>query len=343
MSGHLAPIHLALVFGMLAGSAVPAASDCQPPAEAAAERPAAGAGPTPVEVGVYVIDVSEIDDVSQSFSADLYLFWHWHDPRLSESALGASLEGCPLSTDQIWNPAADVVNQRSLTTRDAALRVGADGEVRMRRRLTGQLSSPLDLRDFPFDHQVLPVTVASFLYGPRELALTVDSRTGGSPDFSLAGWQLELGDHEVGVEHVASADRDVARVDFRLRARRNSGYYLWKMLLPLSLIVFMAWTVFWIDPVHFGPQVGVSTAAVFTLIAFQLSLGQLLPKVSYLTRADRFILGSTLLVFLALAEAILAGRLAGEGREAASRRLDVAARWIYPTLFALHVLTTFEL
>ena len=31
----------------------------------------------------------------------------------------------------------------------------------------------------------------------------------------------------------------------------------------------MAWTVFWIDPKEIGPQVGVSTASVLTLIAFQ--------------------------------------------------------------------------
>ena len=53
----------------------------------------------------------------------------------------------------------------------------------------------------------------------------------------------------------------------------------------------MSWAVFWINPRYLPAQVGVSTSAVLTLIAFQFSLGYLLPKVSYLTRADRFVMG----------------------------------------------------
>ena len=41
---------------------------------------------------------------------------------------------------------------------------------------------------------------------------------------------------------------------------------LW--VLPLTLIVFMSWAVFWIKPGLLPPQIGVSTSAILTLIAF---------------------------------------------------------------------------
>jgi len=110
--------------------------------------------------------------------------------------------------------------------------------------------------------------------------------------------------------------------------------------MPLGLIVFMAWTVFWIDPKHLAPQIGVSTATVFTLIAFQLGLGRFLPRVSYLTRADKFLLGATGLVFLALGEAIMTSKLADSDREKLSRRIDLWSRWTYPALFALLLIFT---
>ena len=58
------------------------------------------------------------------------------------------------------------------------------------------------------------------------------------------------------------------------RAERMFGFYFWKLFVPLSLIVAMASIVFWIDPQNLGPQLGVSTASVFTLIAFLISMGR---------------------------------------------------------------------
>jgi len=100
------------------------------------------------------------------------------------------------------------------------------------------------------------------------------------------------------------------------------------------LIVFMAGSVFWIDPTELGPQIAVATASVFTLIAFLFSLGYLLPRVSYLTRVDQFVLGSTLLVFSAFGEAILTSKLAREGNPSLSGTIDRWARGIYPAVFA---------
>jgi hypothetical protein len=102
----------------------------------------------------------------------------------------------------------------------------------------------------------------------------------------------------------------------------------------------MAWTVFWLDPSQLGPQLGVSTASVFSFVAFQVRLAELLPGVSYLTRIDRFILGSTALVFLAFGEAILTGTLAASGRTELARRIDRWARWVYPALFAVVLYVT---
>ncbi len=130
------------------------------------------------------------------------------------------------------------------------------------------------------------------------------------------------------------------RLELSLLAKRNAGFHFWKVLVPLAMIVAMAWAVFWIDPEQLAPQMGVSTASVLTLIAFQFSLGYLLPRVSYLTRADRFVLGASTLVFLALAEAILSSRLAAAGRIELALRMDRHSRWIYPVLFLAMALRT---
>ena len=60
-----------------------------------------------------------------------------------------------------------------------------------------------------------------------------------------------------------------------------------------------------------------------------------LPAVDYMTRADQFLLGTTLLVFAALGEVIVTSRLAKEGNEALARTIDHWARWIYLAIFIL--------
>ncbi len=94
----------------------------------------------------------------------------------------------------------------------------------------------------------------------------------------------------------------------------------------------MAWTVFVIGHDQMGPRIGISTASIFTLIAFQFSLGRVLPPISYLTRADQFALGASVLVYLALAETIFSGKLDVGGNPELARRIDFHSRWLYPAL-----------
>ncbi len=303
-------------------------------------RPNAEGEPTPIYVGVYVFDVTKVDDESQSFNVDFHLSVRWRDPRLANPNVDSG--GRQLNLDQVWHPALDLLNQRDVSLRlPGVVRVDAEGNVHYRQRFYGTLSSPLDLREFPFDQHVLPIHIISYTYGTQDVALTIDeARTGVLGEFSAAGWEFETGETHIYTEQLRSLGEERARMTFEIIGRRDSGFYLWTAILPLSLIVMMAWAVFWIDPDFLPAQIGLSTASVFTLIAFRLSLRLMLPPVSYMTRADQFLLGATLLVFLALGEAVATGGMAKNGQEAFAKKVDRQARWIYAVAFALICVVT---
>jgi hypothetical protein len=103
----------------------------------------------------------------------------------------------------------------------------------------------------------------------------------------------------------------------------------------------MSWAVFWLDPVHLGTQVGLSATTMVILVIFQLNLGAVLPRVSYLTRVDYFTLGSLILVFLALVEAVTSGTIAAKGKHALAQRLDRWSRVVFPTSFVLLLIIAF--
>ena len=144
----------------------------------------------------------------------------------------------------------------------------------------------------------------------------------------------------VTVRH-AYTEEHFARFDYEHWMRRRLGYYLWRGIGPLTLIVIMSWAVFWIDPAQLGVQVGIASTSMLTLIAFLFALGRTLPPVSYLTRMDSFIFGSVCLVFLAFTEAIITCNLAANRRQDLARRVDWWARWSFPIAFMVLVIFAF--
>ena len=101
----------------------------------------------------------------------------------------------------------------------------------------------------------------------------------------------------------------------------------------MAIIVFMSWVVFWIPPVQIGPRLSVAVTSMLTLIAYRFLLGQVLPPVSYLTRLDYFLLGSTVLVFITLVQVALTSTMSDEDRAARAKRINRASRWVFPVAF----------
>lgn len=311
--------------------AIAQGQDQLPEGYAKAERPDPPGTPTVVRVSLFVIDILTIDTTRQSFTADLLFELTWRDPRLRIS------RGAPdriFNLDDVWWPELGIVNRRQAESLlPWVMRVDSEGTVHLTQRLVASFTASFDLREFPYDTQILPVHVVSYRYRPEELELVPDRFEGArGTSFSAAGWRYELSESDIKAGGVMITER--ARLDFVITAARNPRHFRISAFVPLVLIVLMAWSVFWIDPTYLPSQIGLSTASVFTLIAFRLSLRLYMPEVSYMSVADKVVLGCTVLVFLALGEVIAVGWMVTNGREALARRTDRWARWLYLVIAA---------
>jgi len=105
----------------------------------------------------------------------------------------------------------------------------------------------------------------------------------------------------------------------------------------LVFIVLMASALFWIPPKEHGLKIGISTAAIFSLMAYYVQLGRSMPRLDYLTRMDWFIVGATLLVFVSFAQVIAGMYLVQHEREPQVARMEAWARAIYPALLVFIV------
>lgn len=319
---------------VLAGP-VQAEGACEVPVEWIVARPDPQGQPTEVQIGVYLIDLRSIDDSAQSFDADIFLSVTWKDPRLVSSSQGESRAGCIMPLDDVWNPRIIFVNERTVDRLfDEKVSVAPDGTVEYLQRLQGQFTSKLHLRDFPFDNHELFLDIVSRGYFPEQVSFTAESGGGNIAELTISDWEVGEGYSEVAPRYIAPRDWYIAAISFRVPVKRRMGFYTLKTFLPLTLIVFMSWGVFWIHPEMLPSQIGISTSAILTLIAFQFSLGYMLPRLSYLTRADRFLIGSTLLVFLAFGEALWTSYLARHDQERRALGVDRVSRILFPLGFA---------
>lgn len=316
---------------VLLASALPELSMAQ---QARLKRPGVASGPTVVRLSITIIDVFAINDADESFVADFVVLMSWRDERLvweEETDVSSMVR----NLEDVWNPGMVIVNGFGLSTGfPEVVEVQPDGTVHYLQRYQGTLSGAFDLRDFPADLQQLPVRLVFVGHSAQDISPELD--LAGSvmlASAAVSGWTIRLA--ESNVERLMlDENRAFVGYTFYVEAQREAGYFVWTMMVPLTLIVMMAWMVFWIDPSYLPAQIGLSTAAVFSLIAYRTALRLALPAVSYMTKADIFVLGATVLVFGALAHAVGTGRLAKSGREELARIFDRWTRWIYVFLFA---------
>jgi hypothetical protein len=290
-------------------------------------------------------DVTQLNDVDQTLTADMYVLVRWRDPRLADPRRGDGSAECPLPGVNLWIPVIETDNLRSRQQfYDARFLVDAKGTITYGRRVLVQVANPLDLRDFPFDRHAWTFSLWPLLAQSDELVFHPLQRfTGRNDRVSLQGWSVGSPRASARIEARGGRIGSYSRFDVTIELKRDWKYYIWKLGFPLTLIVLMAYTVYFIPSSAVPQQIGVGMTSVLTLVAYMLTLGNALPKISYLTRADRFFLGSAVLVFCGLLKGILTTVWVSHDDKAAIQRADRIGRWLYPVAMVVNFVSAFFL
>jgi hypothetical protein len=308
------------------------------------ERPTVWGEPTAVEVLIYVIDIDEVNSANQSFSASVYVEAHWKIPALRHEGPG------PLhrAWTEVWTPRLTIVNQQQAWRAfPESVEILPDGEVIYRQKFWGHFSQPQDLRAFPQDQQKLTIHIVAAGLQESEVRMVSLRKEDGKesgiaqafslPDFDVLSWKAESRSYNAFEGHAGAAG-----FQMEIEVRRRMTYFLVKVIVPLCLIVIMSWVPRWIDPREIGANLGISTTSFLTLIAYLFAITVLLPRVSYITHIDRFILLSTMMVFAGLLHTVLSTALIRRERAKRVERINRWSRAIYPVVLLLVLAISFE-
>ncbi len=306
-------------------------------------RPGVEGEPLTITGTLFLLDVSKIDGADQSFTADVFMLLQWRDERLASAAEG--MRRFPLKN--VWDPRVQIINQRRIwKTFPEEVDVSPDGTVVYRQRYYGQFASALNLRDFPLDRHRFGLQLVIPGYGPEEIEFVPNTEgfgEGRSPEMTVPDWSVGPFELRTAPYAVIPSGREIAGLEGAFEARRNLGFYIGKAFISVAIIVFMSWVVFWLGPEHVGPRLSVAVTSMLTLVAYRFLLGQSLPPVSYLTRLDYFLLGSTILVFVALIEVALTSATPKGDRTERAIAVNRISRWVFPAAFALLIVWSFWL
>ena len=79
-------------------------------------------------------------------------------------------------------------------------------------------------------------------------------------------------------------------LDIEITIKRNPQHYVYKVMLPVFLILCVAWYVLWIPTHKYEARLNTSIIAFLALIAYNFVFQDDIPKLEYLTDLDKFVL-----------------------------------------------------
>jgi hypothetical protein len=304
--------------------------------------PPGGSSPTPVEIGLYDLQIVSISEQDQVFRVVGRMDLTWLDPRQAyePAAVGTEIleyqgqSALDHLDEDVWWPDLEFTDAVGARERlSVNLSIFADGTVWYRERFDVQIKQDFYLEDFPFDAHVISFHVEPFTYGGSALELVAAEQEG-----NLVGWEPSewvVGDAAVEVQ--SGAEGGFPGITVSMPIGRVASHYTGNVILPMILILLACGAVFFmdLDATHLGDRLGLAFTGLLTVVAFDFVASDSLPKLWYSTALDRVITTSYVFMTLAIALLVLFDRwhLSGEAGARRAARFTHLARWLFPAAY----------
>ena len=170
----------------------------------------------------------------------------------------------------------------------------------------GFFRQDFDFKKFPFDTQKLIVSISTgvsnlenvtFLSPGPGTFISVEKFIDKKIN-KLKAWKIkniEIKNRVVQDEKWDLYDKKIISriqnyLDIEITIKREWSHYAYKIMLPIFLILCVAWYVLWIPTHKYEARLNTSIIALLALIAYNFVFQDDIPKLEYLTNLDRFVL-----------------------------------------------------
>jgi len=263
------------------------------------------ASPEIVEVGVWPTVIYNLDVHSDTYYMTAYVWFLWKGP-IDPSE----------SVEFVNNVESWGFTKVKTYKKPELLK---DGNYYQCLRIEGRFFQPFSMLRFPLERHTVSMTIEDNTDPADKLQYKFDQRNSGVDEsVNMSGWEIggwkgtnyihhyksNMGDTNVG-HHSA----DYGAVKFEVDFTRHLSFFLWKMLLPVLIILLATWAALLLPPEKLEPRVAMVGTALITTIFLQQGYASSLPEVEYLVLMDKIYVVVYLLIVISLLQVVIQGTL----------------------------------
>lgn len=261
----------------------------------------AAAQPQQVRVGVYLMNLYDLNMDEHSFYADFYIWFKWKgdiDP--TEIEFVNSIEKWSMARDQ------------SGDSSNMALKDGTNYRIY---RVEGRFFHSFSLNRFPLDKHTLDIQIESPEHAADSLVYIPDTDAAEiRKTLKLVGWEMKGCDlasniHDYGTDF-GNPEENAQRysnLTYTVTLARPVSYFVLKMLLPIVIVMLVSIGALMLHPVHIDTRSSLPIGGLLTAVFLQQSYSDALPDTGYMVLMDKIYLLCYLLISLVLLQVIRAG------------------------------------
>lgn len=276
--------------------------------------------PLQVFVRVYIYVLQNLDSSDLQFKMQGLVQLRYMDPRLAFRRVAPNREqsimGESKLRDVIWVPHIFLANEHDSSVlgtseKDILTSISPDGSVIISSRIQATLYCWMKLQKFPFDEQLCPTVLESWMYNASELLLNWEENSPVSfdPKMHMTEYALQnawtnetiINSNFDDMRHGAFAG-NYSSLGFTVHLTREVGYYVMDYFLPSIMIVAISWVSFWLQADQTPARTTLGCTTMLSFITLASAQENNLPKVSYIKVSEVWFLGCTCFIFGSLVE-----------------------------------------
>ena len=161
------------------------------------------------------------------------------------------------------------------------------------------IANQFNLKSFPFDNQVLKIFLYNDKFNSDEFRADQSSYSMTRAQLfqekdNIQGWRIEniIVKPQLYEKPNSNALHDGVVIEIEIE--RKYWFYIFKIILPIILILTICWSSIWIDPREIESRLTITIVCLLSLIAYNFVISEDVPKLDYLTVMDSIILISYL-------------------------------------------------
>jgi hypothetical protein len=297
--------------------------------------------PIEISVSLLIDQITDINQRKENFTIVAYLLMDWVDPDFAYNTDTCKCNQIDYTNEQFDEyvsennlnaPKFIIMNQQGRRfIQEEIFRVYPDGSIQYFERFTVTLQAPdFDFRKFPFDPQsffvklIMLKSLDYYVFAPGTDYPSIGKKLGEEE------WLIY--DHNVLIG-TKTLKNSFSEYTLQIDANRHVDYYMFRIFIPLLLIIIVSWgTLFMRD---YSNRISVSVAVLLIFVAFNFTIGSDLPRLGYMTFMDGILFAAFLITALTVLINVFLRRMETTEKMELANTIDRYITIMYPIIYLL--------